>query len=289
MSSSSVGLFTLVRQGKWEAAFSRINLFPDEASRPTTINFACGTSCRALPIHSALLASSSGKHVPHYVLMALTSANPDCLRTRDSAGRLPLHFAARYGASLPILTYLLAEYPQGACVASDDGALPLMLACLHGDSVEKIAILLETYPEAASNERRDCSGKSTFEYACDNPRPIKEEFMRLILAKRSQLSVSGNGISLGSHARRNTNMQRIAEYEEKKEVEAETEAIKPGTKVCCVCMERAVSRVMVPCGHAILCSRCGSRQGLRRIDHKCPECRSHVEQVMKIFARIADD
>ena len=103
MSSSSVNLFTLVRQGNWEAALNRINLFPEQASKPTTINFACGTSCRALPIHGALLASRSGKYVPQHVLHALVSANPDGLRTKDSLGRLPLAMllatAAPYGAS----------------------------------------------------------------------------------------------------------------------------------------------------------------------------------------------
>lgn len=306
MSSSPANLFTLVRQGKWEAALNRISLFPDEASKPTTINFACGTSCRALPIHGALLASSSGKHVPQHVLHALLSANPDGLRTLDSLGRLPLAYAARYSASLRVLSYLLENYPQGACVTSDDGALPLMLACLHGDSIENVILLLEAYPEAASNDRRDNAGKSTFEYACDNPRPIKSEIMRLIFEKRSQLSVTGNGIpsesqSRGTADRNQRPMEITAEHEEMNdEVEAEAEitaehedmngeAIKPGTKLCCICMERAVARVLVPCGHTILCSGCGSQQGLRRIDHKCPECRSHVAQAIKIFARVVDD
>ena len=290
MSSSSANLFTLVRQGKWEAALNRLSLFPEQASKPTTINFACGTSCRALPIHGALLASRSGQYVPQHVLHALVSANPDGLRTKDSLGRLPLAYAARYGASLQVLAYLLEEYPQGACVTSDDGALPLMLACLHGDSIEKVILLLEAYPEAASNERRDLSGRTCFEYASDNPRLIKEDCMRLILAKRSQLAVIGDGItSTPLRARSDTSMQIIAECEENEEVEDEAETIPPGTKICCICMERAVSRVFVPCGHTILCSGCGSRQGLTRIDHKCPECRSPVEQAIKIFARVADD
>ena len=165
-----------------------------------------------------------------------------------------------------------------------------MLACLHGDSLEKVILLLEAYPEAASNERRDLSGRTCFEFACDNPRPIKEEFMRLILAKRSQLAVIGEGItSAPLRARSDTSMQIIAECEENEEVEDEAETIPPGTKICCICMDRAVSIALVPCGHTILCSGCGSRQGLTRIDHKCPECRSPVEQAIKIFARVADD
>ena len=79
------------------------------------------------------------------------------------------------------------------------------------------------------------------------------------------------------------------EREEVEEEVAEPEIIKPGTKMCCICLERAVSRVLVPCGHTILCAGCGDRQGLSRIDYKCPECRSDVEQAIRIFARIADD
>ena len=77
--------------------------------------------------------------------------------------------------------------------------------------------------------------------------------------------------------------------EEVEEEVAEPEIIKPGTKMCCICLGRAVSRVLVPCGHTILCAGCGDRQGLSRMDYKCPECRSDVEQVIRIFARIADD
>jgi len=233
--------------------------------------------------------------VPRHVILALASANPDVLRTKDSLGRLPLHYAARYGASLEILTTILSLYPQGACVTSDEGAVPLMLACLHGDSVEKVVALLEAYPEAANNDRRDDSGLTTFEYACDNPRPVKEEFMHLIISKRSELAISGNRLSLEAQATSEiaSAMQIVEGGEEARgeEVEevAETEIIKPGTKMCVVCMDRAVSRVLVPCGHTILCAGCGSQQGLSRIDYKCPECRADVEQAIRIFARIADD
>ena len=172
-------------------------------------------------------------------------------------------------------------------MTSDDGALPLMLACLHGDSADKVVALLEAYPEAANS--RDNSGLSTFEYACDNPRPIKVDFMRLILESQTNHSNSNERPTQVVPAREEDGGgEGEGEGEGEEEVEAETE-IKPGTKLCCVCMELAVSVCLVPCGHTILCSRCSSRHGLSRMDYKCPECRSHVEQAIKIFARIADD
>ena len=297
MPSPNIILSSLIRHGHWEAVLNHITHFPSAASTPITINFGEDTSCRALPIHVSILASKrSTRPVPLRVISAFVTANPDVLRTKDSLGRLPLHYAARYNVPLDILTAVLSPFPQGACVTSDEGALPLMLACLHGDSVDKVKALLDAYPEAASNDRRDDSGLTAFEYASDNPRPIKVDILYLIASKISELAISGDGLSAEARLHGASDVQPstqsvggITEREEVEEVVAEPEIVKPGTKLCCICLERAVARVLVPCGHTILCAGCGDQQGLSRIDYKCPECRSDVEQAIRIFARIADD
>ena len=287
--SSANTLSSLIRLGHWEAVLNHIAHYPGDVSKPMVIKFGEDTSCRALPIHVSILAAKrSTRPVPLRVISALVTANPDVLRTKDSLGRLPLHYAARYNVPLDILTAILSPFPQGACVTSDEGALPLMLACLHGDSLDKVNVLLDVYPEAASNDRRDDSGLTAFEYASDNPRPVKVEILRLIeLFAGQRISAEAR---LTSDAQPSTQIvEGNTEREEGEEEVAEPEIIKPGTKMCCICLGRAVSRVLVPCGHTILCAGCGDRQGLSRMDYKCPECRSDVEQVIRIFARIADD
>lgn len=50
--------------------------------------------------------------------------------------------------------------------------------------------------------------------------------------------------------------------------------------VCCVCHDRPVSRILVPCGHGVLCAQCGSEQ---RSWRRCPICRATVVQVRPLF------
>lgn len=285
--SSANTLSSLIRLGHWEAVLNHIAHYPGDVSKPMVIKFGEDTSCRALPIHVSILAAKrSIRPVPLRVISALVTANPDVLRTKDSLGRLPLHYAARYNVPLDILTAILSPFPQGACVTSDEGALPLMLACLHGDSIDKVKALLDAYPDGS--DRMDDSGLTAFEYAIDNPRPVRLEILRLIARFAGQRIPAE--ARLTSDAQPSTQIvEGNTEREEVEEEVAEPEIIKPGTKMCCICLERAVSRVLIPCGHTILCAGCGDRQGLSRMDYKCPECRSDVEQAIRIFARIADD
>lgn len=49
--------------------------------------------------------------------------------------------------------------------------------------------------------------------------------------------------------------------------------------MCLICTARPVQRVLVPCGHAVLCSTCGSTWVWRR----CPVCRAYVQHVNPLF------
>ena len=61
------------------------------------------------------------------------------------------------------------------------------------------------------------------------------------------------------------------------------------TKMCVVCMKRNVSYIIIPCGHIFLYNVCSTENFLDRMNHRCPECRSDVREVMKVFGRIVDD
>lgn len=298
---SSPSLFELIKKSKWTAVVNRVGLFPEEASKPSTQSFRCGTTCRCLPIHNAVM-----RKPPKQVLLALASANPATLRTKDSLGRLPLHYAARFGASLELVKLLIALYPQGAAVTSDDGALPLMLACLYGDSIAVLMAIIDIYPDAV--HKRDDAGLSTFEYASDNPRPIARQFMALILERStSPVAARGHGgaSELTNVRLSNLSLQPLATQEEMEQSDAKPSAAeasmettqsasseakrRSSTKLCVVCLDKEVSQVLVPCGHTCLCSDCGSLRGLVRIELKCPECRAEVQQAVKIFARVVND
>jgi len=64
---------------------------------------------------------------------------------------------------------------------------------------------------------------------------------------------------------------------------------KSATKQCVVCLERDVRRICLPCGHPCLCEICSTEQGLRKLKHKCPECRANIRQVATIYGRVVDD
>ena len=52
------------------------------------------------------------------------------------------------------------------------------------------------------------------------------------------------------------------------------------TGTCVVCQTEAVSRLLVPCGHAALCARCSHR---RPVWTRCPLCRSPVARLQLLF------
>lgn len=61
------------------------------------------------------------------------------------------------------------------------------------------------------------------------------------------------------------------------------------TKKCVVCLEKDVRRILLPCGHPCLCEVCGTSQGLKKLRHKCPECRSTIKDTAIIYGRVVDD
>ena len=60
-------------------------------------------------------------------------------------------------------------------------------------------------------------------------------------------------------------------------------------KECVVCLERAVTHILVPCGHPCLCEICSTSQGLAKLRKKCPECRASIQQAVRFYGRIVED
>jgi len=61
------------------------------------------------------------------------------------------------------------------------------------------------------------------------------------------------------------------------------------SKMCCICMERPVRYIMIPCGHPCLCERCNTSAVRARLKGKCPECRSRFKSTTIIYGRVAND
>jgi hypothetical protein len=64
------------------------------------------------------------------------------------------------------------------------------------------------------------------------------------------------------------------------------EQVAPLAKVCVVCLERPVCRLLVPCGHPCLCQVCSTEQGLKKLRHKCPECRSAIRETVVFYGKV---
>lgn len=57
---------------------------------------------------------------------------------------------------------------------------------------------------------------------------------------------------------------------------------KRGIEVCCVCFDRKINTVLIPCGHVKTCFLCAMHlEGSH--EHKCPICRKDIENVNKVY------
>ena len=61
------------------------------------------------------------------------------------------------------------------------------------------------------------------------------------------------------------------------------------SKLCVVCLERPVCRILLPCGHPCLCMECSTAQGISKLRKRCPECRTKIKLVSNIYGRVVND
>jgi serine/threonine protein kinase len=61
------------------------------------------------------------------------------------------------------------------------------------------------------------------------------------------------------------------------------------SKLCVVCLERPVCRILLPCGHPCLCMECSTTQGISKLSKRCPECRTEIKRVSNIYGRVVND
>jgi len=79
---------------------------------------------------------------------------PDAVRVQDDFGRLPLHFALRFGCTADVVEFLVHEWPESCQVPTTNDMLPLHFACRHQSSAVTL-FLLDCYPQAVHFKNND--------------------------------------------------------------------------------------------------------------------------------------
>ncbi|KAL7142139.1 hypothetical protein ABFS83_08G103400 [Erythranthe nasuta] len=87
------------------------------------------------------------------VLEAMLKINPSLIKSRDEAGRNPLHHAAMLG-HLEDVRYLLKQHPPNATERDKNGIFPIHLASFKGN-VQVISFLLQDCPDPEEMLDRD--------------------------------------------------------------------------------------------------------------------------------------
>ena len=73
---------------------------------------------------------------------------------------------------------------------------------------------------------------------------------------------------------------RVCHYQERaKTAEQKIEEAIPPENICCICMENPREMVYINCGHLCACVKCE-----RRIDDKCPICRTASRAIRIIYS-----
>ena len=73
---------------------------------------------------------------------------------------------------------------------------------------------------------------------------------------------------------------RVCHYQERaKTAEQKIEEAIPPENICCICMENPREMVYINCGHLCACVKCE-----RRIDDKCPICRTASRAIRVIYS-----
>ena len=95
-------------------------------------------------------------------MLAIIDAHPQACAEKDNHDYLPLHCAARDGASVAVVGRLLQHHPHAAAAKDEDGLLPLHLALGAGSkevkaSGEAIGMILAAHPQVRTAQPQGAS------------------------------------------------------------------------------------------------------------------------------------
>ena len=117
----------------------------------------CGSG-NITPLHRILMSSP-----PFDVVETFMVHSPGTAQIKDKHGRLPLHVACSYSASLEIVKILVQTYPDGVKSQTEkEGDLPLHLAYMFGATLEVLNFLIETYEEGTQTRNKKAKKPSDY-------------------------------------------------------------------------------------------------------------------------------
>ena len=113
--------------------------------------------------------------------LRLIAEQPELLEQEDDSweGWLPLHNAARWGASFEAVQAALAAFPEAAKVGSKGGYEALHLASMGGH-LEAVRAIVGSYPEGAL--KKDNNGRTPLDEAREGSSPSHEAIVAALLA-----------------------------------------------------------------------------------------------------------
>jgi hypothetical protein len=104
----------------------------------------------AHPLHVALGARQV---VPADIIYDMLTAFPEATLFADSAGKMPLHYAAEYNScELEVFQAILEANPAAACHKNKWGQLPIHYATWRRAPLELIRMLHNAYPDGAAHQ-----------------------------------------------------------------------------------------------------------------------------------------
>ena len=121
--SDKKSLAELIRRKRWRKV-SRL-LFSSELDGDellASVEEETGLNCLSL---------ACMMHPPLKIVLKIVDISPIIVTSENAQGRTPLHFAAGWGASPHVVSFLTAMNPEAATIHDDLGKTPLIMACQH--------------------------------------------------------------------------------------------------------------------------------------------------------------
>jgi ankyrin repeat protein len=87
-------------------------------------------------------------------IQVLLDRYPGGARTKDSLGRLPLHYACSHSAPVGVVRQLLKSFSGGAAIGDKNGWYAIHVACRVGESPEVIDELIKAYPDGIAERTK---------------------------------------------------------------------------------------------------------------------------------------
>jgi len=275
---------------KWNKVKARLTLYPSDASHRFGIKSINGDMTLCYPLHMACM-----RQPPKSIVLTMLDVYQSANNKKDSMhGRLPVHYACRFGASLEVIMLLFSMNPGSIKERENDGSLPLHLACKQvTTSKEVLYYLIRNYP--AGLEMKNNAGNTPLDIAASDQAKITVRTLALL---EQGFSVGENHDKmkkdfLERQTSEDYSCDSTVDISEKKGsqtfIENKMRKIRSETKKCVVCMEKDASHVMIPCGHVCLCRHCARPKALKLMKFNCPECRGRIQATQRIWGKIANE